>query len=798
MLTTEEKKRFVSLRQQIIGDRYRNLNEPQRQAVMTTAGPLLLLAGAGSGKTTVLIERIANLINFGQGSDSFEVDDGVSAEDLARLEACVAGQEGNYGEVLRICAHRPVAPWNILAITFTNKAAGELKERLERSLGAMARDVWAFTFHSACVRILRRDIDKLGYATKFTIYDTADSLSAIKMCLKELEMSEKDFPPRAILGEISRAKDKMLLAKEYAVDAEASNDYYAKIVARVYKKYEKKLKDAEALDFDDIILQTVRLFEKNPDVLAYYHDKFHYVLIDEYQDTNQVQYRLASLLAKGRENFCVVGDDDQSIYRFRGATIENIMNFEKQYTKAKVIRLEENYRSTQNILDASNQVIQNNHGRKGKKLWTQAEKGDLLTFHTAGNESEEAQYICDKMMENYSGGTAWREHVILYRANAQSNQLENACKRMGIPYRILGGTRFFDRAEVKDMLAYLTVLSNPEDDLRLLRIINNPPRGIGDKTVQIAQEIALRDDTCLFAVVDNASIYPELQKSVKKLEVFARLMGELAVLAQEMTLPEFYETLLQRSGYVAMLEEKNLVENQTRLENVRELLTSINGYVEGADEENPATLEGFLDEIALFTNLDTHDASQDFVTMMTMHSAKGLEFPVVLLPGMEEGIFPSYRVVGDQVELEEERRLCYVAMTRAKQKLYLTSATQRMLYGRTSYNKTSRFVLEIPSELLNETSPVPSLGDAAIESSVANTGKYHAPSFSKGRTVSAPEPKLEGFLVGDVVTHKAFGRGTVSEITPLPGDALLTVEFENIGSKRLMLKAVRSFLKKES
>ena len=698
MLDQEQELRFSKARRGAIAREFAHLNPEQQRAVLATEGPLLLLAGAGSGKTTVLIHRIANLMKYGRGSDSPEVPERVTEDDLRFLEEYAASGAGDRARQEALCRLEPAAPWTILAITFTNKAAGELKERLERMLGPAANDIWASTFHSACVRILRRDIEKLGFSSSFTIYDTDDSLRVVKDCLKDLNIDEKQFPPRSVLGYISRAKDAMKLAEEYLADCERAGDFRLTKIAKVYVEYQRRLWEASALDFDDIILHTVRLLQQHEDVRAFYQRKFRYVLIDEYQDTNNLQYLLASTLAGGYENFCVVGDDDQSIYRFRGATIENILSFEEQYKGCRVIRLEENYRSTRHILEASNAVIRNNQGRKGKELWTRAGEGEKLQLYTAMNENDEAQYVAARILEDYSQGRHWKDHAVLYRMNAQSNQVEQAFKRNGIPYRIIGGTRFFDRAEVKDMIAYLAVLNNPEDDLRLTRIINNPPRGIGAKTVETAQEIARREGVSLFAVIDNARMYPELDRAAAKLAQFSGMMGELAQQAQTMPLPDFYEELIARTGYAVMLESKNTVEDRTRLENVRELLTSINGYLENAGEE--PSLAGFLDEIALYTDLDSHDPDQDCVVMMTMHSAKGLEFPVVFVVGAEEGIFPGIRAIGETEEMEEERRLCYVAMTRAKEKLYLTCANQRMLFGRTSSNRPSRFVDEIPTEHL--------------------------------------------------------------------------------------------------
>ncbi len=852
MLDHQQEIRFCKARRAAIAREFYRLNPEQQRAVLTTEGPLLLLAGAGSGKTTVLINRIANLMKYGRGSDSVEVPEWVTLEDLALLEGYARTGEGDPYQVERLCRLDPAAPWTILAITFTNKAAGELKDRLTAMLGPAAEDIWASTFHSACVRILRRDIEKLGFSSSFTIYDTDDSLRVIKDCLKDLDMDDKQFPPRSVLGYISRAKDAMKLAPDYLAECEKSGDFRLTKIAKTYVEYQKRLWDANALDFDDIILHTVRLLQQREDVRAYYQKKFRYVLIDEYQDTNNLQYLLASTLAGGYENFCVVGDDDQSIYRFRGATIENILSFEKQYKGCRVIRLEENYRSTKHILEASNAVIRHNQGRKGKELWTKAGEGEKLQIYSAMNENDEAQYVASRIMEHYSQGRKWKDHAILYRMNAQSNQMENACKRNGIPYRIIGGTRFFDRAEVKDMVAYLAVLNNPGDDLRLTRIINNPPRGIGAKTVETATEIARRDGVSIFSVIDNARMYPELERSAGKLAQFTNLMGELSSLLQTLPLNQFYEELMLRTGYATMLETKNTVEDRTRLENIRELLTSINGYLENAGDE--PSLAGFLDEIALYTDLDNHDPDQDCVVMMTMHSAKGLEFPVVFVVGTEEGIFPGTRAIGEVEEMEEERRLCYVAMTRAKEKLFLTCANQRMLFGRTSANRPSRFVEEIPSEHLERSGRsfldrsssweggIPSRS-SGYDSSFGSYGGYSArspydqrpdrtapsqsyqssfvramgtgnPPPSGGayapqrpkRTVSSPAggvksaPPAAGadFKKGDMIRHKAFGQGMILSIQKMGGDALVEIAFDNVGTKRLMLKSAASHMTKLS
>ena len=847
MLDQQQQLRFAKARRGAIAREFSGLNPEQQKAVLATEGPLLLLAGAGSGKTTVLIHRIANLMKYGRGSDSTQVPEFVTEDDLSFLEHYAQTGEGDRFRQQRLCALDPAAPWTILAITFTNKAAGELKDRLANMLGPAANDIWASTFHSACVRILRRDIEKLGFSSSFTIYDTDDSLRVIKDCLKDLSLDEKQFPPRSVLGYISRAKDQMLLAQDYQRQCEKSGDYRLAKIAKIYTEYQRRLWEANALDFDDIILHTVRLLLGFEEVREYYQKKFRYVLIDEYQDTNNLQYRLASTLAGGYQNFCVVGDDDQSIYLFLGATIENILSFEQQYKGARVIRLEENYRSTGHILDAANAVIRNNQGRKGKELWTKAGAGEKLHLYCAMNESDEGQYVAARILENFSKGRSWKDHAVLYRMNAQSNQVEQAFKRNGIPYRIIGGTRFFDRAEVKDMIAYLAVLNNPEDDLRLTRIINNPPRGIGAKTVETAQEIARREGVSLFAVIDNARMYPELDRAAAKLAQFSGMMGELAQQAQTMPLPDFYEELIARTGYAVMLESKNTVEDRTRLENVRELLTSINGYLENAGEE--PSLAGFLDEIALYTDLDSHDPDQDCVVMMTMHSAKGLEFPVVFVVGAEEGIFPGIRAIGETEEMEEERRLCYVAMTRAKEKLYLTCANQRMLFGRTSSNRPSRFVDEIPTEHLERSGRTfldPGVGDwGGIPSRTSGYGGYQrgeqsyggyaargsevpqrpappsyggftramggrtggvypaAPAAGRpqrplgGRPAAAAVPAvLPTFQKGDMVRHKAFGQGMILSVQKMGGDALVEIAFDNVGTKRLMLKSAAAHMEK--
>lgn len=827
MLNHEQELRFCKARRAAIALDYVNLNPEQRRAVLATEGPLLLLAGAGSGKTTVLIHRIANLMKYGRGSDCDEVPAHVTEADLEQLERYVLHPDSaRKAEIERLCRVEAAVPWSILAITFTNKAAGELKERLERLLGPSALDIWASTFHSACVRILRRDIERLGYGSSFTIYDSADSERVIKDILKDFGMDDKTFPPKTILGYISRAKDAMKLGGDYLKECEKAGDFRLVKIAKVYAEYEKRLRDANALDFDDIILHTVRLLLNFEDIRSYYQRKFRYVLIDEYQDTNNLQYLLAATLAGGYENICVVGDDDQSIYRFRGATIENILSFEQQYKGARVIRLEQNYRSTKHILEASNAVIRNNQGRKGKELWTEHDEGDKIKCYTAMNEHDEAQFIAAQILTDFSGGSRWKDHAILYRMNAQSNQMEAAFKRNGIPYRIIGGIRFFDRAEVKDMLAYLCAINNPNDDLRLSRIINNPPRGIGATTIERAQDLTLQTGRSLWEVVKNAREFPELQKAAPKLAQFTEMIQDLRRQAGEMTLSDFYEELVARTGYAVMLEQKNTVEDRTRLENIRELSSSIQTYLDNAVDE--PSLSGFLDEIALYTDLDNHDPSEDCVVMMTMHSAKGLEFPVVFVVGVEEGIFPGIRAIGEPDEMEEERRLCYVAMTRAKERLYMTCAAQRMLFGRTSANRPSRFLGEIPEEYVEKSGrnyrSEQEEGDGGWQSQQHKTRQR--PVFDRGYSVgggytgaiggtqggrsaadvgsvekrpgvsSRPAASLPDFQKGDTVIHKAFGQGLITGLTPMGGDALVEIAFEKSGTKKLMLKAAAQHMTK--
>ena len=815
-MTEQFENRFLKARRNYIARQFSNLNTMQQDAVLTTEGPLLLLAGAGSGKTTVLINRIANLMRFGSGSDSNEIPDYVTEEDVQFLEEISAdASELELHRADWLCGVRPAAPWHIIAITFTNKAANELKERLSVLLGPEAQDIWAMTFHSACCRILRRDIERMGYSKSFTIYDSSDSERVMKDIIKDMGLDDKTFPAKVVLNAISKEKDNLTTPEELLERAEQTNDLRILHIAKAYQKYQKQLKDNNALDFDDIICVTVRLLQEHEDVRTYYQNKFRYVLVDEYQDTNHVQYLLTSLLAGRYENICVVGDDDQSIYRFRGATIENILSFENQYRGSRVIRLEQNYRSTQSILNAANAVIAHNLGRKGKRLWTANGSGDPITIYEASDEGAEANYVAGRILSGLKT-KQFKDHAILYRTNAQSNALEFAMKRNGIPYRVIGGMRFFDRAEVKDMLSYLCVINNRADDLRLKRIINNPPRGIGAKTVETAVRLADAEGTPLYRVISDPYSYGPLEKGAMKLMQFVSLIESMAELLDTgITLPDFYDELLERSGYVAMLQAKPTEENKTRLENVRELKSSINSYVENA--ETP-TLAGFLEEIALYTDLEQYNDSDDAVVMMTMHSAKGLEFPHVFLVGFEDGLFPGMRAIGDREEMEEERRLCYVAITRAKQTLTITHAKQRMLYGRTNAALKSRFLNEIPEDCAvykggyqtrQQTPSYGSFGGSYGGSFDFNqTYARRTPQQENAarerikrseQSVFTSQPQKASYLEvnkGDMVSHAAFGRGMVLSVMKMGGDALLEIAFDDIGTKKLMAKTASAHMKK--
>lgn len=730
-------------------EKLKKMNPRQLEAVLHTEGPLLILAGAGSGKTTVLINRIAYIID----------------QSLAK-------------------------PWQILAITFTNKAAGELKERLTAMLGDIGGDVWAATFHSTCARILRRDGDRIGYSSHFTVYDTDDSKRLVKDCQKALNIDDKMISHKSILSEISHAKDSMLSPADY--QAAAGSDFRLAKIGAVYELYQKRLREADAMDFDDLLGNTVELFRQCPDVLEYYQNRFRYIMVDEYQDTNQVQYEFVRLLAGKSKNLCVVGDDDQSIYKFRGATIENIMSFEKSYPNAKVIRLEQNYRSTKNILNAANAVISNNEERKGKTLWTENPEGDKIQIHTSSNEQEEADFVATTILEQVAKGRKYSDFAVLYRMNSQSNILEKVFVKSGIPYRIIGGHRFYERREIRDMIAYLSVINNPSDEIRLRRIVNQPKRSIGDKTIATASEIAGALGESLLEVLGRADEFDSLRRASVKLKAFYDMMQELidANDDESVSLHELYELILEKTGYIEALRgEKE--EAETRIENINELASNLLKFQEENGEE--ATLSAFLEEVSLMTDIDNYDETADTVVMMTMHSAKGLEFPVVFLPGFEEGIFPGLQAIYDPNEIQEERRLCYVAITRAKESLYLLNADSRMLFGSTSRNRPSRFSLEIPLDLINKTREQdwrkPDLGTKMPVAETELRRKSATAAMHFGQ-VTPPARGGNVFKTGDMVQHKTFGKGLVISATPMGNDVLLEIAFEQ-GTKKLMANFAR-------
>lgn len=726
---------------------FSHMNNMQQQAVFCTEGPLLILAGAGSGKTTVLVNRIAYIL---------------------QSELC--------------------KPWQILAITFTNKAAGELKERICNAVPEGGSDIWAATFHSTCARILRRYGDRIGFTSHFTVYGTDDQKKLVKDILKQLNYDEKMLPVKRVLNEISKAKDEMLTPQEML--KRAGYDNLKQSVAKVYEIYQSRLKTADAMDFDDMLCKTVELFQKCPDILEFYQNQFKYIMVDEYQDTNKVQYKFVSMLAAKYGNICVVGDDDQSIYKFRGATIENILSFENTFKGAKMIRLEQNYRSTQNILNAANGVISNNTMRKGKTLWTENAVGDKIEVHTSDSERDEAQFIAKTILDGVADGRKFSDFAILYRMNAQSNSIEQALSRSGIPHRVIGGRRFYDREEIRDMVAYLQVINNPHDDVRLGRIINVPKRGIGATTLEKASEIAAGLGESIYSVIKDADVYPQLSRATTKLKSFVALIDGLMEAEQsgDYSLAELYNLILEHTDYEKYLKtEKD--NPDVRIENIEELSSNIIKFEEDYAEE--ASLSNFLEEISLQTDIDNYDAEADSSVMMTLHSAKGLEFPVVFIAGLEEGVFPSIATMMNPDELNEERRLAYVGITRAKEKLYITKAKSRMLMGHTSYNKVSRFVNEIPPELLNYTGEKKTFastnGFSASSSHISiGAGSKFTPNKSFNTFTKPAVKSGTVYKKGDCVFHKVFGKGMIMKTEKMGNDTMLEVAFDKAGTKTLM------------
>ncbi len=780
---------FSAIRRAVIERVFSRMNDRQKEAIFCTEGPLLVLAGAGSGKTSVLIHRIINILRFGKGYDSPYATPNTGMEDLAFLANYLEDPKPEHeARAMQLCAVEPVKPWNIVAITFTNKAAQELQNRLTNAVGeADASAIWAHTFHTCCLRILRRDIERLGYSSTFTIYDEDDKKRVITDLVRKLRLDDKIFEPRKIMNEISRAKDNLITPRTFAVDQRG--EFYMGRVAELYALYEKEMRANNALDFDDIILKTIQLLRENADILEHYQQKFRYVLVDEYQDTNHAQYVLTALLAGGYKNICVVGDDDQSIYKFRGATITNILEFEQQYENAHVVRLEQNYRSTDTILNAANGLIRNNQNRKGKELWTDRTGGSKIRLHRSDTQENEAEYIVRQILEGVERGRKWNEFAVLYRNNVLSNAVETAFRRQSIPYRIYKGRDFFSRAEIRDMFAYLWVIENPSDTLRLKRIINVPARKIGARSIEIAEEIAAQEGVPLFEVVRRADTYSELGRGAAAMMRFAQMIEELRELRTEVSLSEFYEDMLDVTGYQESLENKGDTESRSRLENIMELKSNIVSYEE---QSEAPSLSEFLEEMALYTDADKQDENDETVLLMTMHAAKGLEFPVVFLCGMEDGVFPGFRAEENDEDLEEERRLCYVAVTRAKQELYLTCAERRLMYGQTRYAHPSRFLREIPEELLDSNcSATPRMNDMDTPSVGGVNPSYRKPSGLAGGTAPAAL-----FAAGDCVVHRAFGEGMVTSVKAMGGDQLLEIAFTQKGTKRLMAKSAAQFMQK--
>lgn len=773
----------IELKRAALNHYFQNLNTPQQQAVFHVNGPVLVLAGAGSGKTTAMIHRIVQMIHFGDGW--VQANASITKEDAAYLKDYIADkQPADLERLCSILAVQPIQPWHILAITFTNKAANELRSRLLQAIGEeCASMLHASTFHSACVRILRRSISKLGYDSNFTIYDTDDSQRLMKSCIADADVSEKQFPPRAVLTEISLAKDRMCSPEYFCI--EAGSDYRKMVIGKLYKEYQNRLKSANALDFDDLIYKTVELLESFPEELEYYQNRFRYIMVDEYQDTNHAQFRLVQLLSQKHQNLCVVGDDDQSIYRFRGATIENILNFEKQFQNAVAIRLEQNYRSTKTILEAANDVIAHNAGRKEKTLWTDLEDGKKIIWYKAVDETDESRFVAEKIEKEVQNGASYQDFAVLYRMNAQSNNIERMFVKEKIPYHIYGGTRFYDRKEIKDVLAYMTILYNPFDMVRFKRIVNEPKRGIGDATMEMLENITRDLGISPIDVMRDSETYPVLSKKVAHLKKFALMIDELTDAVKTMQLDEFFDLLLQKTGYADYLKNMG-EEGKIRLENVQELKSNILKYMK---ESELPSLENFLEEVSLYADAEQTETAPDTVSMMTIHAAKGLEFKTVFLIGMEENIFPSARSINslDENDLEEERRLAYVAITRAKKQLCVSTTDRRMLFGMTTSNPRSRFLGEIQGDCMEQvqskknvaagTRKVEMVQSISLQQQLASRRNHH-PQKTAAKSVN--------YSVGTRVRHKIFGEGTILSITDMANDSMLEIGFDQVGTKKVM------------
>ncbi|MDR0531924.1 MAG: UvrD-helicase domain-containing protein [Oscillospiraceae bacterium] len=764
----------LEYRRQIIAREFSRMNDMQRQAVFSAKGPLLVLAGAGSGKTTVLVNRVACLLRYGSAyeSDAFAYE--LRAEDVELLRRAAQGDGDALDQVFDLLPYQAPPPWSVLAITFTNKAASEMKERLAAMLGAQADGIWAGTFHSVCGKLLRRHDGGLpGFNSHFAIYDAEDSRRVMKEALRQLDINEKFMPHKQILYAVGRAKDQLITPGQYC--QAFGNEEKQRVIARAYERYQQLLLRANAMDFDDMIFHTVHMLEQNHEIRAQYQRRFRYLLVDEYQDTNHAQEKLISILAQGHGNLCVVGDDDQSIYKFRGATIENILQFERQYPAARVVRLEQNYRSTQNILDAANRVIANNEGRKGKELWTGNGAGEEVFWQICDDERDEARFIAERIQQNVAKGAAWGDHAVLYRSSALSNAIEQQLVRAAVPYRVIGGRRFYERKQIRDAIAYLTVIANPADEVRLRRIINEPKRGIGETTVQLCSNIAAREGITFYEVTLHAGDYPELSRAAAKLTAFAQMIRGLREAQEQLNLKELLELTLQRTGYAAALEQDPETLKERR-EDLQELASNLLRYEE---EEEAASLWGFLEEVALLSDIDQYNAQSDAVVLMTLHAAKGLEFPCVFLPAWEERVFPSYQTLmsGGQEDLEEERRLAYVGITRAKERLCFSTTRTRMLYAQTQYNPPSRFLREA------------GLQEAQERRAPPTRVPWQPRRATEPLPRPAPEvtpPAAERFVPGDAVHHPSFGPGMVLSTKPMGNDTLLEVAFDRVGTKKLM------------
>lgn len=748
---------------------FSSLNPQQREAVFHINGPVLVLSGAGSGKTTVIVNRIVNMVMFGSAYNAPAEE--LSSYTASLLENYLNEETENFDCLVDEVSYNPVKPWNILAITFTNKAAGEMKARLQAKLGDSAEEINASTFHSACSRILRYDISRLGFSSNFTIYDTDDSKRLIKSCMKELDIDQKNFPVKTVMNTISLSKNSLISPQKFLnSEKEDMDEYRRHVIGSIYKYYQQRLKEANALDFDDLLFKTVELFEKNPDVLEKYQNRYKYILVDEYQDTNEAQYRIISLLSRKYGNLCVVGDDDQSIYKFRGATIKNILNFENQFPDCCIIRLEQNYRSTQTILDAANSIIRNNSQRKEKTLWTDLGKGSKIEWYKASDENAEARYIAKQIKKGVENGGKYSDYAVLYRMNALTNPLEKAFFNE-IPYKIYGGLRFYDRKEIKDILAYMSVAVNEWDSVRMRRIVNEPKRGIGESTLSTIDTISRDLGISYLEIMKHADEYPVLSKRAPKLKAFADIIVDIKEKSEEMYLPEIVDYIIDKTGYKTAMQQLG-EEGEERLQNIYELKSSIDAY---CTENNDSDLEGFIESISLYTDVDNYKEDDDTVKLMTIHSSKGLEFKYVFITAMEDGIFPSIRNIMEKSEIEEERRLAYVAITRAKEKLYITTTAERRLFGHTNHNPPSEFLCEIDDRLINKE------GKAAERKKTELSQSLNKKQCKKNE-FSADLSQLK---VGVRINHRKFGDGTIISSSPLGNDLLLEVCFDECGTKKI-------------